>query len=265
MDRIGSLWLVGGLCVLVEGCYGHTVLPRRTPGLSQALPTVVKIAGGAFTMGDMTGDPTEHPERRVHLSTFYIEKYEVTNAAYRECVRATACTETAEMDSSELGADGLPVVGVSWFDAHTYCQWVGRRLPTEAEWEYAARGRDLRKWPWEGAFDPTNANTRDPLDTFPRTAPVGSFAGGESPFGVMDMAGNVAEWVSDYFDPIAYQQTEAELANPQGPISGRDRVVRGGSWADGPHRVRTTYRSTKSPTEVDNSTGFRCVASGSGN
>ena len=183
----------------------------------------------------------------------------MTNAAYRRCVEAGACDPSPFSGDPALGRPDHPVVGVAWYDAERFCAWAGRRLPTEAEWEYAAKGRDLRYWPWTGAFDASRANSRDAADGFEKTAPVGAFPTGASPFGVLDMAGNVAEWTADRFDPTRYR-TEPEALNPTGPTSGRERVVRGGSWADGPHRLRVASRRGKGPTEVDDATGFRCAA-----
>lgn len=206
-------------------------------------------------MGDINGEPSEYPERTIRLDGFQIDRTEVTRRAYAVCVAAGACDEPEF--GHETDADH-PVTGVSWLDAEAYCRWRGARLPTEAEWEYAARGRDYRKWPWNGAFDPRRANTRNAVDGYERTSPVGRFPEGASPFGALDMAGNVAEWTADNFDPSMYRQ-QPVAANPTGPEAGRERVIRGGSWADGPHRVRVASRRAKAPTEVDDATGFRCA------
>lgn len=251
-------------CVVSVGlsaCYRHTVNSVATTRSSRAFTELVTVPAGTFVMGDINGEPSEYPERRVRMRAYAIERHEVTNAAYKACVKAGHCIAPPEIKNPLLGGDQYPVVAVSWLDADTYCRWVGRRLPTEAEWEYAARGSDMRKWPWKGIFDPEKANTRNTLDSYPKTAPVESFPTGVSPFGVYDMAGNVAEWTADYFDPTMYRSTPKSVENPLGPSSGRDRVVRGGSWADGPHQVRTSARDTQSPTEIDNSTGFRCAKS----
>ncbi len=238
------------------GCYRHAVTPSDSPPPS-ALGELVSIPGGSFTMGDVNGDPSEYPERPVRIDAFSLDRTEVTNAAYSACVGAGRCEASPYREDPVLGRPEHPVVGVSWFDAEAFCRFVGRRLPTEAEWEYAARGPDLRLWPWAGAFDPSKANTRE-KSSFPRTAPVGRFVDGASPFGVLDMAGNAAEWTADFFDPTWYR-TQGAAVNPTGPNDGRERVVRGGSWADGSHRVRVAARVAKAPTEVDDATGFRCA------
>lgn len=247
---------IGFAVLALAGCYAHA--KGRGQPVDLPVDETVEVPGGTFTMGDMNGEPSEYPERTVRLDGFRLDRTEVTNRAYQVCVRAGVCDPSPYADDPELGRSDHPVVGISWYDAEAFCSWVGRRLPTEAEWEYAARGRDLRKWPWPGAFDSKKANTRMGADGFERTAPVGKFPAGASPFGVLDLAGNAAEWTADHFDPTWYR-TEPEAVNPKGPPEGRERVVRGGSWADGAHRVRVASRQAKAPTEVDDGTGFRCA------
>jgi iron(II)-dependent oxidoreductase len=209
-------------------------------------------------MGDRNGEPDEYPERTISMSAYAIDRTEVTNAAYRLCVRAKACEATQYLDDPELGQDDTPVVGVTWDDARNFCKWVGKRLPTEAEWEYAAKGSDLRKWPWQGAFKGDSANTNSAEDQHEKTAPVGSYQAGESPHGALDMAGNAAEWVSDYYDPTWYRTSKQEK-DPRGPESGRERVVRGGSYLSSAHQTRVSARHAKIPTDTDNTVGFRCA------
>jgi formylglycine-generating enzyme required for sulfatase activity len=248
-----SLALLG--TAVLAGCYGHA-----KPGPGDATPTAAPMAtipAGTFTMGDRNGEPDEYPERQVRVSAFRIDRVEVSNARYAACVRAQVCDPTRYAGDPGLGAPEHPVVGVTFEDAARFCRWVGRRLPTEAEWEYAARGEDLRRWPWRGVFDRAKANTSEGGGTG-TTAPVDSFPEGESPFGVRNLAGNVAEWVADYFDPTHYR-TSAILTDPRGPERGRERVVRGGSYRDVQHLVRVSARRAKLPTEADNTTGFRCA------
>ncbi len=208
-------------------------------------------------MGDMNGEPDEYPERTITVAAYAIDRTEVSNASYRLCVQAKACDATEYLDDPELGKEDHPVVGVPYADAIAFCRWVGKRLPTEAEWEYAAKGGDLRKWPWEGAFKAANANT-SAADDHDKTAPVTAYEDGSSPFGAINMAGNVAEWVSDYFDPTLYRKVKS-ATDPKGPDTGRERVVRGGSYLDSSHLVRVAARRAKLPTEADNSIGFRCA------
>jgi formylglycine-generating enzyme required for sulfatase activity len=243
----------------------------------------IYIAGGKFQMGGFDGDAQkdEHPTHTVTLSPYWIDKLEVTNGMYQLCVLAGACQAPREVKSATRGSyfankdfADYPVIFVSWQDAANYCQWAGRRLPTEAEWELAARGNtDFRRFPW-GDQSPDNSMAN--FDNQARdTTRVGSFPKGASPFGVLDMAGNVWEWVSDYFNAEYYNQTSEQ--NPTGPNgkNGAPKVIRGGSWADGFKEVRVSNRgSAKSPDltadskseaykgDANNRTGFRCAVSG---
>ncbi|MCK6547500.1 formylglycine-generating enzyme family protein [Myxococcota bacterium] len=248
--------LLSVLCV-TSGCYGHARRDAPTPPSESAASEMISIPAGVFTMGDRNGEPDEYPERQVTISAFRIDKTEVTNGAYKLCVQARACDPAAYLDDPKLGLDDHPVLGVAWDDAVAFCRWVKKRLPTEAEWEYAAKGGDLRKWPWEGGFKAKLANTREG-DGESLTTPVGTFPEGASPFGVLDLAGNAAEWVADYFDPTIYR-TVADPRDPKGPDSGRERVVRGGSYLDASYLVRVSARRAKLPTDLDNSIGFRCA------
>lgn len=241
----------------IGACYGHTRRDAPAPPPSAATAEMVSVAPGTFTMGDMNGEPDEYPERNIAMPGHAIDRTEVSNSAYRLCVQAKACDASPYLEDPVLGADDHPVVGVTWLDAVAFCKWVGKRLPTEAEWEYSAKGGDLRKWPWEGAFKNDRANT-SAEDGYDRTAPVTAFPEGDSPCGALNMAGNAAEWVSDYFDPTIYR-TVKNVANPSGPDRGRERVVRGGSYLDSAHTVRVSARRAKLPTESDNAIGFRCV------
>ncbi len=264
MNRRTGPRIRNGLVVVVPlglafvfGCYRHTRPDSPAAASEREIAQMVAIPAGSFTMGDSNGDPAEYPERVIRISAFALDRFEVTNRDYQACVDAQACDSTPYADDPELGIDEHPVVGVSWYDAEKFCAWVGKRLPTEAEWEYAARGTDLRKWTWAGAFDASRANTRDG-DPFDFTAPVGSFDDGRSPFGVHDLSGNAAEWVNDTFSPT-YYRTSTHTIDPPGPTSGRVRVVRGGSYVDGAYAVRVSSRVGKSATETDNTLGFRCA------
>jgi len=250
--------LAFGIWVLASevGCYRHARPDAPAPAPRSDLAPMVRVPAGRFVMGDRNGEPEEYPEHELQMDAFAIDRFEVSRRAYGRCVQAKACDPPRDEGPPEV-----PVAGVSWFDAEAYCTWIGRRLPTEAEWEYAAKGGDLRKWPWTGAFDAARANTRSG-DPFEGPAPVDAFEAGASPFGLRNMAGNVAEWVADYFDPVIYR-TRASRLHPPGPERGREKVVRGGSFRDGSHLVRVAARQPRMPTEVDETVGFRCAADAS--
>ncbi len=211
----------------------------------------------------------EKPQHEVFLDAFYIDKYEVTNARYRKCVEAGACnapSDTAYYGNADYAQH--PVVYVSWYDANAYCRWAGKRLPTEAEWEKAARDNEEYTWPWGNTLDGNRVNFCDkncpewwkhaPVDDrYAHTAPVGSYPEGASPYGALDMAGNVWEWVADWYDPDYYSQSPAQ--NPPGPDSGSEKVVRGGSWLNGFTDIRARYRYKAVPTLRGKDFGFRCA------
>ena len=242
---------------------------------------MVLIPAGPFEMGsDYVGNNA--PTHIVNLDEFYIDKYEVTNIRYARCVGVGVCDPPSSppslMHESHYGNtefDNYPVIVWSWYDALRYCEWRGDRLPTEAEWEKAARGTDGRQYPWGDTFDGSRVNfcdnncdsqLRDTQsdDGYADTAPVESYQNGISPYGVYNMAGNVAEWVFDWYDEKYY--ADSPTTNPQGPSSGEYRVVRGGSWASYDSEVQTTYRSWDTYWDEPTRTvigvgGFRCARS----
>ena len=241
---------------------------------------MVLIPEGQFTMGSDADDALaecqkyssdcdrsyyedEEPPHTVSLSAFYIDKYEVTNALYADCVNAGACRPPTETSSDTRPSyygnsefDNFPVIYVDWNMAKTYCEWRGARLPTEAEWEKAARGTNGRTYPWGEELDKIYANYN--IDIGDTTA-VGSYEIGKSPYGVYDMAGNVWEWVADRYSDTYYQ--DSPLSNPLGPDSGQERVVRSGSWYDPAYLIRTSVRNRFNSTFVDNNFGIRCSRS----
>jgi len=221
----------------------------------------VTVEAGAFEMGSSSGETCEKPRHPVTLNGFRIDKYEVTQAQYARFVRETNRSAPScnwDPDSQP----NLPVVCVSWWDAKTYCEWAGRRLPSEAEWEKAARGVTARNFPW--GDEPASCNTAVMDSGSPGCGakfaqPVGSRTAGASPYGAMDMSGNVGEWVHDYYAVDYYEEDEARN-NPTGPLAGTLRVVRGGNWADSLARyVRTSSRARRLPTDVNPYVGFRCA------
>ena len=210
----------------------------------------------------------EQPAHTVRLDRFWIDKTEVTNDQYEQCEEEGVCSGLGCQDERQLGWADQPVVCVKWIQAAAYCEWVGGRLPTEAEWEYAARGPEGRRYPWGDGFDgrllnycDTNCTLekRDEMfdDGYIRSAPVGSYAEGASWVGALDLAGNVWELVADWNGEYSTEQQ----VNPSGPASGVRRVARGGSWHASPDHVRSALRTNLGADEFVDHIGFRCVTS----
>jgi formylglycine-generating enzyme required for sulfatase activity len=206
----------------------------------------------------------EYPQHTVTLSAFTIDRFEVTNEKYQSCVQA-GCCEPPTYNGSYTGREhyygsvdfyDYPVIFVTWEMAAQYCAGLDKRLPTEAEWEYAARGDDGRTFPW-GSDSPsvTEANFGGAQDG--DTEAVGSYVDGASPFGAEDMAGNVWEWVADWYDRDYYNQSPAN--DPPGPATGLMRVARGGSFASEPDTLYSYYRMHYVPSESFATLGFRCA------
>lgn len=216
---------------------------------------MVYVPTGEFQMGSTEGDSDEAPVHTVALDGFWIDRTEVTNAQYGKCVTADKCDPSDDSGDSRFNGDDQPVVGVSWHDAVAYCEWAGGRLPTEAEWEYAARGSEGLTYPWGNEWEwDGNFNSDCGSDTFECTAPVGSFPAGASWIGALDLSGNVWEWVADWYGDYP----SGRQVNPTGPQSGEDRVLRGGSWLDYKDAARGACRFRITPTITYNYIGFRC-------
>ena len=238
---------------------------RPTDGM-----VMVYAPAGEFEMGSTKGDDDEQPVHTVALDGFWIDRTEVTHAQYERCVAAGACTPRRFSGFDPLDAhDDHPAIYVTWYQAEAYCRWAGGRLPTEAEWEYAARGPESRAFPWGDEFDGTRLNYCDANcerdwadqtadDGYAETAPVGSFPAGASWCGALDMAGNVWEWVADWYADDYYARSPSR--NPTGPPSGRSRVLRGGSWGFDPFYVRSANRDDfLVPSNTYGHVGFRCA------
>jgi serine/threonine-protein kinase len=206
----------------------------------------------------------ERPQHTVYLDAFWMDQTLVTNRMYAQCVQAGRCLPPSDKSSSTRQTyygnpqfAQYPVIYVSWDDAQTYCGWAGRRLPSEAEWEKAARGTDGRLYPW-GSQAPSetlvnfNRNFKD-------TTEVGKYPAGASPYGALDMAGNVWEWVNDWFDSNYYSTSPAR--NPPGPATGKFHVLRGGSWGISANGLRAAYRTSYDPAILLINVGFRCAVS----
>jgi formylglycine-generating enzyme required for sulfatase activity len=210
----------------------------------------VYVPAGVFRMGgmDVRRAPNELPEHDVKLDAFWMDQLEVTNAMFALCVDAGVCEPPQNFRSQRRDSyfgnpefRDYPVVYLSWGQAISYCEWAGRRLPTEAEWERAARGDDFRTFPWgEDKADGTLANFNMLVGD---TSRVGTYPAGASPFGVLDMAGNVAEWVNDFY---SFNYSLEDILNPTGPLtsSSFNRVVRGGSLGDAEINIRVSKRSS---------------------
>jgi formylglycine-generating enzyme required for sulfatase activity len=221
---------------------------------------MIEIPAGPFTMGSNEGGEDEAPARELDLPAFEIDKFEVTNADFASFVEVTGYRTDAEAKEegrsrnwrmAAEGKDDHPVVFVSWNDAVAFCQWVGKRLPTEAEWEKAARGTDGRTYPWGNEWDVARSNSKEAGHR--GTTIVGSFPDGASPYGVMDMAGNVAEWTADWYK--AYPGST--FVSPY--FGEKYRVIKGGGWFSDKELVRTTERSCSSVELANDDVGFRCA------
>ena len=218
---------------------------------------LVLIPAGEFTMGSAhgVGGPDEHPAHKVYLDSYSIYKNDVTVAQYRKFCEATGRTMPVAPDWGWI--DNHPIVNVTWDDATAYAHWAGAALPTEAEWEKAARGTDGREYPWGNDWDA--AKCSNGVATNPRkTSAVGSFPAGASPYGVLDMEGNVWQWCADWYGDDYYK--DSPLRNPIGPDTGTMRVLRGGSWCNGiTVGFRAAYRDRGIPIYRGGDGGFRCV------
>ncbi len=258
--RRAALPLAGALAVVLL-----LALVQWGPRLWTPRPELewVEVPAGQFLMGsDPAVDPKaqqdETPQHPVTLDAYRIGRTEVTNAHYAQCVRAMRCEEPADLARhADPNYADHPVVYVSWYDARDFCTWVGGRLPTEAEWEYAARGPDGRIFPWGNAapdcdkanhWGGDNGCVRD-------TTPVGSYPDGASWCGAQDMAGNVWEWVADWYADYP----SAAQTNPTGPGTGNHKLMRGGSWYYYPDNIRSALRFWSIPVFQSHDIGFRCV------
>ena len=286
--------------LLLTLCLFPTIGYQPSASAALRVDDMVMVPAGEFTIGasvESGGLPDERPLRLIYLSAFWIDRYEVTNAVYQQFVQATGHQAPAnpapaltlwEHNAPLPGIEQHPVVNVSWLDAVAFCRWANKRLPTEAEWEKAARGTDGRTYPWGNEWNFENGNSASywarqtvqfadstEWDAFwvkgvgaaiskekglkgeILTLPVGSFPAGASPYGVLDMAGNAAEWVQDWYNPNDYRT--APLTNPQGPERGAIKAMRGGSWLKPAISLRTTDRDWGTMDSRPSGTGFRCA------
>lgn len=292
MDRrraLGGLGFAAMCSLALIGCLGQPLLPAGATQVTRKdRTTLVYVPAGDFLMGSEHGLVDEQPVHSVYLNAFWIDRTEVTNAMYAACVEAGHCEEPS---SAIYYADPAyvdhPIAYVSWNDARAYCSWVGRRLPTEAEWEKAAAWDPSSNtkfvYPWGNDFDCRMGNFDDEteLDEFTvaggpncdghvRSSPAGSFPAGASPYGALDMAGNVWEWVHDAFietDPMSGSMSNyyavSPASNPQGVDPGitKYRVMRGGAWNLNFGFGRAAYRLWFGLDDSYDFAGFRCASS----
>ena len=246
---------------------------NRNDVMTKALPRIkekcdmVLIPAGPFIMGIDGIKREQRPSHKVYVDAFYIDRYEVTNAQYYEFldyIKKTndhsKCLEYEPLNKDHkplkwekdyYNHPEYPVTRVDWLDAYAYAAWAGKRLPTEAEWEKAARGTDERKWPWGNEWNPEKCNTGDP-------EPIGSYEEGKSPYGCYDMSGSVAEWCADWGDMRYYRKSPKR--NPKGPEKGNKKIIRGGSrFANVGILLRCTARKTMDPILGNIGVGFRCA------
>lgn len=218
---------------------------------------MVEIPAGEFTMGSDVGDDDEKPAHTVTLEAFEMDMFEVTNADFAKFVEETDYQTDVEKAGEAgwrayaEGKDNHPVIKVTWNDADAYCQWAGKRLPTEAEWEKAAKGEEGFLYPWGNEWDPDKANVKE--SGFRGTVAVGSFAEGASPYGVFDMAGNVWEWTADWYQAYPDSPYQSDY------FGEKFKVTRGGGWFQEADLVTTSNRSATDPSAANDDLGFRCI------
>jgi formylglycine-generating enzyme required for sulfatase activity len=271
--RLICLSLILVMAILFGGnhtAHSSGTVPTDIVGKDGAPMVLVPV--GPFPMGvppgDRDGGRDEYPRHEVSLDGFYIDKFEVTNSQYWEFVKVMRhrIPQHPQNPNRTLWKNGSiseslgerPVINVDWFDADAYCRWAGKRLPTEAEWEKAARGTDDRRFPW-GNMEPTHKhlNYNQQWQGEKTLMPVGSYEAGKSPYGVYDMAGNVWEWVADWYDPLYYEKSPDK--NPPGPETGTHKVLRSSGWSVETPLVRIFTRVKSDPLNRNDSTGFRCA------
>lgn len=265
------LFFVGlGILMIYQSPSPHkTALVAENPAQLLGEPSedplenpMISIPEGDFIMGSEDGGMDELPKRIVYLDAFAIQKYEVMQHAYNAFVVATDHRKPLNRyvkNITYFNHPNQPAIYVSWVDAYDYCQWRGFRLPSEAEWEKAARGTGGRSWPWKEKYETSFANFKGDSDRGIFTTVVGSYKGDESPYGISDMSGNVREWVQDWYDDRYYATGPSK--NPPGPKVGEEKALRGSSWRGSLYAGRTSGRLKMIPGYRYEAVGFRCAQS----
>jgi len=257
------------LAVLFSGAAGGGLARSAEAPAVLLEKKMVFVPAGKFTMGTTLQEIEwvarefgseshewyldETPAREVQLEGFYIDEHEVTFIEYMTFVDLNRVSPPKLYDNPRFNGRLQPVVGIGWEEADAYCRWVGKRLPSEAEWEKAARGADGRRYPWGSEPDASRVNHRGMMDNYRYTAPVGDFPEGNSPYGAMDMAGNVWEWTADWYKPYPGNQHASDLYGE------KLRVIRGGSWSSNMDLARTSVRGKAAPDQRQDYIGFRCA------
>lgn len=247
--------LITSACAPTRPRAGETRI-SETDGMVQ-----VYVPAGTFEMGSATDDPSadedEKPLHTIFLDSFWIDRTEVTNKMYARCTTVGICTPPAHSYRFlESEYANHPAIGISWVQAQAYCDWAGRRLPTEAEWEKAARGTEGTIYPWGNTLPTIDLLNFDQLIN--ETTPVGMYPKGASPYGALDMAGNAWEWVADGYSPDYYFNSPEENPISESPVN--RRVLRGGNWDSNAEGVRAANRFWAFPGRNDTD-GFRCAKS----
>lgn len=241
-----------------------STVKRKNTGPKQMASLMILVPGGDFEMGSVAGvgGDDEQPLHHVYVDAFYMDKYPVTVQDYNSFLKSTGGKPPRFWKEANLQRDKKrPVVGVSWFDSNAYCNSMGKRLPTEPEWEKTARGTDGRQYPW-GNEKPTRHHVNfdsewSEWNGYRTLTNVDEFPSGKSPYGVYDMAGNVCEWVGDWYGEFYYKNSNKK--NPKGPARGDKKVIRGGSWKDKAEDLRSTFRDWLHPSDKTPDVGFRCA------
>lgn len=279
--KVNFLLTLSILSLLLFACHDPIesplvgTLPIKTITTPKDNAVMVYVPAGEFLMGTSDEDielykkifplrriarfDNERPQRSVYVDAFYIDKFEVTNQQYKQFLAETGYEPTHYLDYEPHNAPDFPAAVLEWEDAVAYTNWAGKRLPTEAEWEKAARGTDGRIWPWGNEWDGTKLSGNDGTglkDGYRETAPVGQFPQGASPYGAHDMAGNLWEWVADWYDPNYYRNAPTNI-NPKGPEAGDGHILKGGGWAENLDFTRCANRLGGNPGSLIR--GFRCA------